>query len=115
MTFLRRTYRFLQRIFSPTSQRRAYKIVFTLDKPEQPLPHAVYIVGERRPWLLIMLCPCGCEARIHLNLLPEDLPFWRVTQHSDGTLSVHPSIWRTTGCRSHFFLRRSSIVWHYEP
>ncbi|HEX5760080.1 MAG TPA: DUF6527 family protein [Thermoanaerobaculia bacterium] len=30
---------------------------------------------------------------------------WRWTPSRRGRVSVHPSIWRTAGCRSHFFIR----------
>src|SRR5689334_9207100 len=37
-----------------------------------------------------MLCPCGCKGVLHMNLLPDERPCWRFTQHHDGTASLHP-------------------------
>jgi hypothetical protein len=58
-----------------------------------------------------MLCPCGCGETLHMSLLPDSHPKWKLLRHDDGTVSLHPSVWRTKGCRSHFFLRNGMIVW----
>ena len=58
-----------------------------------------------------MMCPCGCRRVLHLNLLPDERPCWRVTQHEDGTASLHPSVWRKKGCQSHFWFRRGRVQW----
>ena len=58
-----------------------------------------------------MLCPCGCGQLLHMNLIPDERPCWQVTEHPDGTLSLHPSIWRKKGCKSHFWFQRGQIYW----
>jgi hypothetical protein len=59
-----------------------------------------------------MICPGGCGRVLHMNLLPDERPCWRLTEHSDGTAaSLHPSVWRKKECRSHFWLRRGRIEW----
>jgi len=58
-----------------------------------------------------MMCPCGCTAVLHINLLTDERPCWRVTQHSDATASLHPSVWRQRGCRAHFWFRRGRVEW----
>lgn len=71
-----------------------------------------YLVGEQgHEWHVVMMCPCGCGEKIFLNLLPDTRPLWRLTAHSDGTFTMSPSVWRTAGCGSHFFIRRSRIEW----
>ena len=77
------------------------------------LEHArLYLVGDGpRPWSAAMLCPCGCGATIQLSLIARDNPSWHATRHLSGAVSLHPSVWRTRGCRSHFHLRRGHIVW----
>jgi hypothetical protein len=90
--------------------RSATRIV--LELPEALEPGINYLVGQREaPWQVALLCPCGCLEVIHLNLLPPGPPLWRVAQDSDGALTVSPSIWRTKGCRSHFWIRRGRVVW----
>lgn len=75
-------------------------------------PSRVYLVGEgETPWSAALLCPCGCGAEIQVSLVENDRPRWRVKRHFNGTVTLHPSIWRKKGCRSHFFLRRGRIVW----
>ncbi len=58
-----------------------------------------------------MLCPCGCNQILHMNLIPDERPYWYITNHSDGTISLHPSIWRKKGCRSHFWFRYGRVFW----
>ncbi len=61
-----------------------------------------------------MLCPCGCGRILHMNLLPDERPCWKVTEHKDGTVSLHPSIWRKTDCRSHFWFKNGRVQWVYD-
>lgn len=58
-----------------------------------------------------MLCPCGCGNVLHMNLLTDERPCWRVTRHQDGTATLHPSVWRKKDCRSHFWFRRGRVEW----
>lgn len=91
-------------------------------------PYRTQIVAERLPTKLkkrtlyiveedgfeeqaAMLCPCGCQLVLHMNLLIDERPCWSVTRHSDGTASMHPSIWRKKDCRSHFWFRQGRVVW----
>jgi len=62
-----------------------------------------------------MLCPCGCGRTLHMNLLPDERPCWKVTRHDDGTASLHPSVWRKKDCGSHFWFRRGRIQWVGAP
>ncbi len=63
------------------------------------------------PWGLGFVCPCGCGELIELNLMPEVRPCWKVKMHWDSTPSLHPSVWRKVGCRSHFWLREGKVRW----
>jgi hypothetical protein len=71
----------------------------------------LYLIGEGNPWAAAMLCPCGCGETIHLSLLQNDSPSWRLRLDRGGLPTLAPSVWRTKGCRSHFFLRQGNIVW----
>ncbi|MGD0769918.1 MAG: DUF6527 family protein [Tepidisphaeraceae bacterium] len=80
--------------------------------PDKLKPHTLYVECEgKRQWLAAMLCPCGCRETLHMSLLSDDRPRWKLTIHRDGTPSLSPSIWRHVGCRSHFFLRNGRIRW----
>jgi len=80
--------------------------------PSHLLKHTLYIVEDDGfQEQAAMICPCGCGEVLNMNLLTETRPCWRVTQHEDGSASLHPSIWRKVGCRSHFWFRRGRIYW----
>lgn len=80
--------------------------------PERVAAETLYVVGEgRHLWSVALQCPCGCHALIQLNLLPGAEPRWQLTKHHDGSITLHPSIWRQQGCRSHFFVRKGRIEW----
>ncbi len=83
--------------------------------PDELKSDAVYLIGEKSYlWSAALLCPCGCESVVQLNLLPDAEPCWRVVEHADGTVSLAPSIWSRCGCGSHYFLRRGIIKWQVE-
>jgi hypothetical protein len=85
------------------------------DLPRELEGGRIYVVGEgRHIWSVALLCPCGCGETIQLNALPEARPRWRVRQHLDGRVSLMPSVWRNTGCRSHFLVRGGVVEWVLE-
>lgn len=91
----------------------AYMVV---DLPEPLDPDKIYIVGENgNDWVIVLLCPCGCQASIHLNILKSARPRWDFSMDTKARITVTPSIWRTSGCRSHFFIRNGSVRWVQEP
>jgi hypothetical protein len=66
--------------------------------------------GQTVPWLAILLCPCGCGEPTHLCLLFDgDGPSWKL--HSEDPAHVEPSVQKTTGCRSHYWIRSGQVVW----
>lgn len=79
--------------------------------PDRVRARTLYLIGAPTPWSAALLCPCGCGELIHLSLLPDDPPSWQHRQDSKQKPSLEPSVWRTTGCRSHFFLSKGRIVW----
>jgi hypothetical protein len=44
-------------------------------------------------------------------VIEEAKPRWNVDLDNRGRVSLHPSVWRQTGCRSHFWLRSGRIEW----
>lgn len=90
---------------------RSYRQVRCTDAPETLEDRTIYLVGEGgHEWHLILTCPCRCGDAIYLNLLTEISPRWDYVIRQ-GEISVHPSVWRTKGCRSHFRIRKGDIVW----
>jgi hypothetical protein len=58
----------------------------------------------------VMLCPDGCGEIITVNLDPRTAKAWRFYRRHNK-ISVFPSVWRDTGCKSHFILWNDVIVW----
>jgi hypothetical protein len=95
-----------------TARALYYRSQRVSDAPERPEHNVVYIVGEDGyDWSAVMKCPGGCGKVLEMNLLPDAKPVWRVTEHEDGSVSLHPSVWLKTGCRCHFVLQRGGVRW----
>lgn len=110
MKILARLWRWLRRLFTRRAPR--FRTVIVDELPEVAHPRAVYLVGENDLyWCAALLCPCGCGALIQLNLTATTRPTWQARRSSSGVLTLTPSIWRTQGCRSHFFLREGRVDW----
>lgn len=59
---------------------------------------------------LVMMCPCGCGSPITINLDSRVDKAWRVYSRRHG-LSLYPSVWRDSGCESHFVVWANRICW----
>lgn len=104
--YLIRLWRWLRGYPSPL------RVEMVVDVPEKCRRDVLYLVGENgRQWFAAFVCPCGCGETIQLSLLQDSRPRWTVEVHGDGTATIHPSVWRVRGCRSHFFVRRGLIAW----
>lgn len=62
-------------------------------------------------WCVGMRCPCGCGTTIELLVIQEAKPRWDITIDNKQRPTLMPSVWKKTGCRSHFFVRRGRVVW----
>ncbi|WP_310503288.1 DUF6527 family protein [Rhizobium sp. BK176] len=58
-----------------------------------------------------MRCPCGCGDTIELLVAAETKPCWDVAIDEKRRPTLHPSVWRQKGCRSHFWIRRGRVHW----
>lgn len=63
--------------------------------------------GERN---VVFQCPCGCAEILVINVDARLQQSWRLRRSRKG-LSLIPSVWRTSGCRSHFVLWDSRVWW----
>jgi hypothetical protein len=91
---------------------RPLRTVHLEELPDVLDPKDVYVLGEGQyRWFVGMMCPCGCGETVQMSLLKDAKPRWSLVEHTDGTISLHPSVWRKIGCRSHFFLRHGVIQW----
>lgn len=71
-------------------------------------PGDTVLVRRGHPRIIAMQCPCGCGDSIIVNLDQEAGPAWRMYQNEKDKqdFTLFPSVWRESGCESHF------IVWH---
>jgi hypothetical protein len=73
-------------------------------------PGATVVVHRGVPRSVAMACPDGCGEQLTVNLDERAGPAWRCYQQGNH-LTLYPSVWRDTGCRSHFIVWRSRIYW----
>lgn len=73
-------------------------------------PGDIVAIQRGRLRSLVMICPCGCGDNIILNMDTRVGPAWRLYQNSKG-LTVFPSVWRESGCQSHFIIWNNKIYW----
>ncbi len=91
-----------------------YSYIFVDDVPDNIRPEILYLVGnDGYFWQAIMKCPCGCDSNLHMNLIDDYYPCWTYEISDNNEISLKPSVDRLVGCKSHFFLRGSRIVWAY--
>jgi hypothetical protein len=67
-------------------------------------------VTRGAPRSIVILCPDGCGEVLTVNLDRRSGPAWRFFERR-GTLTIYPSIWRDSGCRAHFIIWNSEILW----
>lgn len=91
---------------------RDFRPEFVTAWPSVPTPGVLYRLGDSDcEWAAGLRCPCGCGAFIQLSLVQDASPSWRIVPHGSGEVTLLPSVWRTVGCRSHFIIYRSRILW----
>ena len=73
-------------------------------------PGDVAVVKRGTLRSVVMRCPDGCGDAITLNLDPRTDKAWRL-YHSRRGLTLFPSVWRDTGCKSHFILWDDVLYW----
>ena len=97
----------------PRPQPAPYRTLLVSEVlPAELSPDTLYIV-EEGGYLeqAAMICPCGCGSTLNMNLLPDERPCWTVKQRPDGSTTLHPSVWRQKGCKSHFWFRAGRVEW----
>ncbi len=116
MNWLLTAWRWLLRLFIGgryEQKSKPYRTVIADEElPAQLVANTLYVVDDDG-FLeqAAMLCPCGCSRILHMNLLPDERPFWQLTQHPDGTATLNPSVWRKKDCGSHFWFRQGQVIW----
>lgn len=73
-------------------------------------PGDFVLVKRGVPRSFVIRCPDGCGETLTINLDPRTDKAWRFYRKRNQ-VSVFPSVWRDTGCGSHFIIWNHSIVW----
>ena len=73
-------------------------------------PGATVLVHRGVARSMAIACPDGCGEQLTINLDSRAGPSWR-HYVEDGKVTLYPSVWRDTGCKSHFIVWRSKIYW----
>jgi len=72
-------------------------------------PGDAVLIERERPRLLLLSCPCGCGELFPINLDERAGPAWRLYRNSKTGLTLYPSVWRESGCCSHYIIWRNKI------
>lgn len=73
-------------------------------------PGDIAVVHRRTDRALVLRCPDGCGEILTINLDRRVGKAWRLYRTARG-ISLYPSVWRQTGCKSHFVLWENHIFW----
>jgi hypothetical protein len=69
----------------------------------------IFVVVRGRPRWLKLHCPCGCGSVVAVNLDARVGRSWRLAIR-EGRATLAPSVWRTSGCKSHFLLINNRTI-----
>jgi len=74
------------------------------------IPGDSVIVGRGRPRSFVIACPDGCGEHLTINLDDRSGPASRWYETNRG-ITLFPSVWRDSGCKSHFIVWHGAILW----
>ncbi|MES2822481.1 MAG: DUF6527 family protein [Pseudomonadota bacterium] len=93
-------------------KEKLYESEYVPDIPKKLELYKVYILGGKKtPFLSVLRCPCGCGESLHMNLLTSRDPCWDLFVEPNGSVTFKPSLWKKTGCCSHFHLTNGEVKW----
>lgn len=89
-----------------------FQVAFVGEDFPSPLPNRTLVITVDGSLALAagMRCPCGCGDDVLLNLLADQRPTRHLTVRN-GRASLSPSVWRTSRCGAHFWLRDGRVEW----
>ena len=69
------------------------------------------VIHNGQSYWVLFRCPCSCGDVVALSLQAVHNPKWSVLKSSQDRPTITPSIWRTEGCFSHFWIFDGRIYW----
>lgn len=104
--------RWVHRLWDRFGPARRLQTVVGDELPSSmPSRDLVLTIDDGEPWSVGMMCPCRCGATIEMLVVDGAKPRWEIAVDAKGRPTLQPSVWRNTGCKSHFWLRSGRIVW----
>lgn len=79
-------------------------------------PGDLALIERGKPRSIVIQCPDGCGDKLTINLDAHAGEAWRLYSERSG-ITLYPSVWRTSGCLSHFILWSNRFYWMdwYDP
>jgi len=92
-----------------------FNAVIVDEHPEKEMiPENLLLIVEEekkyKKWVYLR-CPCGCKELILLSLSKKSYPHWKIKLNRQNIPTIFPSIRRTSGCRSHFWIYQGIVYW----
>lgn len=99
-------------LWRQSHSRAVYRGVATDELPDLVRDGVLYAIGKDGVyWQAALKCPCDCGSIIQLPLDSSGThSSWKLSKTLEQP-TLFPSVWRTVGCRSHFWLRRGAVEW----
>ena len=66
--------------------------------------------NNKYKWVMFR-CPCHCGDVITLSLQPIHTPSWKLSLSEEKRPTLYPSVWRDSGCYSHFWVKDGRVFW----
>lgn len=102
----------IRNLWQQRDLRRRLIIIESDTPPEKITTKHLYLARKNgKDWAVAMLCPCGCGDHLQLRLLKVASTHWTLKTPDHAPPTLHPSVWRKTGCRSHFWVKDGKIKW----
>jgi len=70
-----------------------------------------FVSQNNQPKWVIFQCPCGCSSIVTLSLQKVHRPRWALKESDNSRPVLFPSVWRDTGCLSHFWVDDGRVYW----
>lgn len=87
----------------------SYTGVKVEDTPDDIEAGKIYLIGNPIRSVLFF-CPCGCGSRVHLNCVVNVKSKWKVINDNPSSVTIHPSVQKVDGCKSHFRIIDGKVV-----
>ena len=92
--------------------RPTIRVEFVADRPQRPQKNRLYVTKQAgEPAFGAMACPCGCGETLNLRFFGARRPRWAIYWDWWRRPTVRPSVWRQSGCGSHFHLTNGRVDW----